>query len=225
VQTVGEFIPYTETGLPLQAAIDACESSPTGYGASCNEDLEWNVSSPVNGPGGDLDGYEISYQQPFTFLPGIGSNFGAIINLTHVESQVDYLTAANTLFQRNDLINLSEESSNFTLYYEDETFSVRVSMASRDNYITQVPGRDGNFIEEGVETTNIDLSASFTLNESLKFTFEGLNLTDEAEIQTIDSILTAATATEPAVGLDANYVHYYHQTGKQYFLGARYSFN
>src|SRR5690606_30039964 len=76
VQTIASNIPYTETGLPLQQAIDACNSSAFGYGPDCNETLDWNVNAPGNSPGGDLDGFELSYQQPFTFLPGPWANFG-----------------------------------------------------------------------------------------------------------------------------------------------------
>ena len=35
-------------------------------------------------PGGELSGYELSYQQDFTFLPGFLKNFGAQINYTNI---------------------------------------------------------------------------------------------------------------------------------------------
>src|SRR5690606_41686061 len=45
---------------------------PAGFGP----DTLFNVQSYYNTPGGPLKGYELTYQQPFTFLPGIWSKFG-----------------------------------------------------------------------------------------------------------------------------------------------------
>src|SRR5690606_36494670 len=58
-------------GIPDSVAIAACGGQP-----NCAPNLaNWTFNTTVNGPGGDLTGVELSYQQPFTFLPGIWSNF------------------------------------------------------------------------------------------------------------------------------------------------------
>jgi len=217
VQTIASNIPYTETGLPIQQAIDACNSSAFGYGPDCNETLDWNVNAPGNSPGGDLDGFELSYQQPFTFLPGIWSNFGVVANYTYVNAEIDYLGTSDgvtTVVRPNEsLVNLSENTSNFTLYYEDEKLSARVSVADRDDYLTNVPGRNGTFVERTAGTTNLDFSAGYRINDQFRVTFEGLNLTDEAENQRLD--VTEAPS---------DVVSYYHETGRQFFLGVRYAY-
>lgn len=217
IQTIAQNIPYTSTGLPIQQAIDACNASAFGYGPDCNENLEWNVNAPGNSPGGTLDGFEISYQQPFVFLPGIFSNFGAILNYTYVDASIDYLGVVGgvTTVTREDesLIDLSENTSNLTLYYEDERLHARVSVADRDDYLTNVPGRNGTYVERTKGTTNVDFSAGFQLTDSIRLTFEALNLTNEAENQRLDA------TTAPA-----DVVSYYHETGRQYYLGARFSY-
>jgi len=217
VQTISSNIPYTETGLPIQQAIDACNSSAFGYGPDCNENLDWNVNAPGNSPGGDLDGFELSYQQPFTFLPGIWSNFGVVANYTYVNAEIDYLGTSGgvTTVVRPDesLVNLSENTTNFTLYYEDETLSARVSVADRDDYLTNVPGRNGTYVERTAGTTNLDFSAGYRINDQFRVTLEGLNLTDEAENQRLD--VTEAPS---------DVVSYYHETGRQFFLGVRYTY-
>ncbi len=216
VQTIVQNVPYTETGLPIQQAIDACNSSAFGYGPNCNENLPWNVNAPGNSPGGDLDGYELSYQQPFSFLDGIGRNFGLLANYTHVEAKIDYLGVVNnaTTVVRPDesLVNLSENTVNLTLYFENDKFGARVSLADRDDYLTSVPGRNGTYVERTEGTKNVDVSAHYNFNEQLKLTFEGLNLTNEAENQRLDATV-----------LPANVVSYYHETGRQFFLGLRYT--
>jgi TonB-dependent receptor len=216
VQTIVQNIPFTETGLPVQQAIAACNSSAFGYGPNCNETLPWNVNAPGNSPGGDLDGFELSYQQPFSFLDGIGRNFGLLANYTHVEAKIDYLgvvgTTTTVVRPDESLVNLSENTVNLTFYFENEKLGARISVADRDPYLTSVPGRNGTYVERTEGTTNVDISANYNFNDNLKLTFEALNLTDEAENQRLD-----------VTTLPANVVSYFHESGKQFFLGLRYT--
>jgi len=216
IQTIVENVPYTSTGLPLQQAIDACAASAFGYGPDCNENLPWNVNAPGNSPGGDLDGYELSYQQPFSFFDGIASNFGLMANYTYVDAKIDYLGVVGgvTAVVRPDeaLVNLSQSTANLTFYFENEKFGARISLADRDDYLTSVPGRNGTYVERTAGTKNVDFSSSYNFNESLKLTFEALNLTDESENQRLDATVSPA-----------NVVSYFHETGRQFFLGLRYT--
>src|SRR5690606_10426081 len=90
----------------------------------------FDVTRSLNGEGGSLHGLEIQYQQPFTFLPGLWSNFGFIGNFTYVDSEVDYGTAG-----KNRLTGQSKNTFNTTLYYEDGPFQARVSAAYRRGYL------------------------------------------------------------------------------------------
>jgi TonB-dependent receptor len=215
-------------GIPDQLAIDAC-----GATANCdvNAGTTWDFAQPRNTPGGDLDGYEVSYQQPFAFLPGFWSNFGAILNYTSVDSAIAIVNDFGDVVDKRPLNNQSETAYNATLYYEDESFSARVSLAYRDDYTTTVPGRNGvsypledpetdgfpdgqripfgNDVEGTKATKNIDFSATYNMTDTMTLTFEGLNLTDEFDDQFIDS--------------DADRMSYYHHTGRQYLLGVRYT--
>ncbi|MEN0038330.1 MAG: TonB-dependent receptor [Cellvibrio sp.] len=214
IQTLRSTPIYTSTGLPIEAAVNACNTqgaSLGGYGANCNENLPWNFSAPANGPGGDLDGYEISYQQPFTFLPGFFSHFGFIGAYTSVDSDLDYLNTAGEVQATKPLINLSDETASATLYWENDTFSGRVSLATRSGYLTTPIGRDGNEEEGTNETTNIDASFGYQVTEKLKITLEALNLTDEVDDQWVGS------ESEQRLS-------YYHSTGRQFNLGAQYKF-
>lgn len=110
VQTLRETKAFTATGLPIQAAIDACTAGP-GYNADCNENVDWQVTTPLNGPGGDLKGMEVSYQLPFTFLPEFWNRFGFIGNYTYVDAQMDYISAAGVVQATRDLNGLSKNTS------------------------------------------------------------------------------------------------------------------
>lgn len=187
--------------------------APAFCTGACSPSTVFQLTAAVNTEGGPLSGFEISYQQPFRFLPGFLENTGVQLNYTHVESEIDYCAnALCTAFQTADLINLSPASWNATLYYEDDAFSARVSAASRDGYIQNVPGRNGNQIEGKMETLNIDASASYQISDQIELTFEALNLTDEENHQFVGD------------GLDRESTSVYHHTGRQYFVGARYRF-
>jgi TonB-dependent receptor len=209
VQSLRETKAFTETGLPIQAAIDACTAGP-GYNGSCNENVDWSVTTPLNGPGGSLNGYEISYQMPFTFLPEFWNRFGFTGNFTHVKAQMDYINVSGVVQATRDLQGLSRNTLAATLYYEHEKLNARVSLANRDKYLTTAVGRENNDMEGTNATSNIDASISYSINEQWKISFEGLNLTNEVDDQWVDSAGDRLT--------------YYHETGRQYYLGAQYKF-
>ena len=213
VQTLRDQRVYTGNpyGLPDSLATAAC-----GNQAGCDASQVWDFTVPVNTPGGDLDGYELSYQQPFTFLPGLWSNFGAIVNYTHVESEITYLTvpappAAPVLTAvTDDLTGLSKDAYNATLYFDNKKFSARVSAAYRSDYLTTVPGRNSNDVEGTAATMNIDFSSSYNINDNFTVSLEALNLTDEVQDQWVDST--------------GDRLSYYHHQGTQFFLGARFKY-
>ncbi|MDO8345424.1 MAG: TonB-dependent receptor [Cellvibrio sp.] len=197
-----------ELGLPLSSMTTAC-----GSNTSCTADASWQYSTTVNSPGGDLDGYEISYQQPFTFLPGFWSNFGVITSYTSVESKIDYLNATTGAVERTSLLqDLSEETVAGTLYYEQDNWGGRVSVVSRSDYLTTPVGRNGNYEEGTNGTVNVDATVNYSINDNWKVTFEALNITDEADDQWVGN-------------MDSNErLSYYHQTGTQYNLGVQYKY-
>lgn len=204
-QTLVEQQTFLSSGLPL--------SLLAGTTLTGNE--VFSFSHPVNTKGGPLKGLEFNYQQPLRFLPGAFSNLGILLNYTYVDSKIDYVTSATGLTApvENDLTGLSKNAYNATLYYEDDRFSIRASAAYRDRYLTLVPASNAPTIQdaEGTnDTLNVDLSASYNINDHLTVTLEGLNLTDEFNDQFID------TGTDRVV--------VYTHTGRQYFFGARYKF-
>jgi iron complex outermembrane receptor protein len=206
VTNVRADIPFSENtlGLPDSVAVAACGATP-----GCSPSAIWAFTQPANTEGGKLKGFEISYQQPFTFLPGGWSNFGTILNYTGVESEVEYTNSLGEI-TKADLAGLSDTSWNATLYYDNKRFSARVAAAYRSEFLTTIPGRDGNDVEGTAETLNIDFSSTFNINDNFSVSFEALNLTDEVQDQWVDSI--------------GDRLSFYHHQGTQYFLGARFKY-
>ena len=211
VQNLRQTKTFVETGLPVQAAIDACNAGP-GYGAEfgCDENVNWETTTPLNGPGGEINGFELIFQTPFTFLPGFLQDFGIMANYTQVKGDLDYVNTAGDVLATRNLQGLSEKSRSATVYYEKDKFSARVSMAYRSDYLTNAIGRNGNDMEGTNPTTNIDAAMSYSINDNMQITFEALNLSDEVDDQWVDSA--------------GNRLSYYHSTGRQYYLGAKYKY-
>ncbi len=122
-------------GITNQQAIDAC-----GATVGCSPTVNWTFNESVNVPGGQVDGFELNWQQPFDFLPSFLSNFGVTGNYTYVQSSVPvpFFSSLNSSGQpvftypiKLDLPNLSRRNYNWTLYYDDGTIEARVSAAHR----------------------------------------------------------------------------------------------
>src|SRR5690606_19523409 len=109
---------------------------------------------------------EVSFQQPFTFLPGAFSNMGFIGNFTYVKAQLDYLNSDGEVVASRDLLGLSEDTTSGTLYYDDGDFSARISAVNRSGYLTHATGRNNNDREGTNGTTHIDASISYAINDN-----------------------------------------------------------
>ena len=172
----------------------APSSSPLRVALDAGQDPDVEVSQVKNGGNATVDGYEVIYQQPFTFLPGIWQNFGFTGNYTRVNS--------------DEILGFSENAFNATVYFENDRFSARVSTAYRDAYQTDRPNGAGRDERGYSDTTNIDLAMAYKLNDTIDLTFEAINLTDEFEQQVFDA---------------GDLVNVYHHTGTEYIFGIRWS--
>ena len=191
---------FSDSGLPA--------SLLAGTGASPDDDF--NFSVPLNAPGGKLKGVELNYQQGFTFLPGFWQNFGTQLNYTYAKSDLNYLNTSGQVVLVAPLVGLSKKSYNGTLYFDNDVFSARITLAHRDGYLTTVPGRNNNNVEGTKGTTNVDLSASWNIRPWLTLTFSAVNLTNEANDQYIDSVGDRSVV--------------YTKTGREYYTGVRLKF-
>lgn len=200
IQSLRVNVPFNETGLPLSLL-------PANFTGT----EVFQVTTPVNTPGGKLNGFEINYQQPFTFLPGQLRHTGIQANYTYVKSRINYqISPTSTTTITDDLLNLSPRSYGATLYYDNGRLSARVTGTHRSAFLTRVPGQNNNDVEGKNKTFNVDFSMSYKWSDKLEFTLEGANLTNEANDQ--------------FVSRSRNGVVVYNVTGREYLAGFRYKF-
>jgi len=199
--------------LLTQTTWGAMGLDPTKFTtATLSSDSVWTKTS-INTPGGKLDGIELNYQQPFTFLEGIGRNFGSLMSYTKVNSKMSYVntsTTAGTTYIVDNLLGMSPNTWSATLYYEDDVVMGRLSVTSRASVVTAInPGNNNDILGRNPYKT-LDASFSYKWDKNLTLTLEGVNLTNSRDDQ--------------FVGRDRNNVYRNMVTGRVVMAGARYSF-
>lgn len=127
------------------------------------DNVEIEISRPINGPAGTLKGIELGYQTE------LAEGFGIAANYTFVDGESKDL-------EGNDILipGISEHTFNFSTYYENETYSGRISYNYRTGYDT---GRAWPGYQDAYG--QIDASFNYNINENITAVFEVINLTDE----------------------------------------------
>jgi iron complex outermembrane recepter protein len=124
--------------------------------------VTYNLTQPTNVGTANIKGFEVGYNQAFTFLPGLLNGLGISSNFTFVDSKTKvnvsslqsnsaaYVSANGVdtngaIFGSLPLEGLSKYSYNLTGYYEKGILSVRLAYNWRSKYLlaTNVNGTQG----------------------------------------------------------------------------------
>ena len=125
--------------------------------------VTYPLTAPYNVGTANIKGFEIGYNQAFTFLPGLLSGFGITSNFTYVDSKtkvnasglqsgsasfvsINGVDTNGAIFGNLPLEGLSKYSYNLTGYYEKGILSVRLAYNWRSKYLlaTNVNGTQGS---------------------------------------------------------------------------------
>jgi len=95
--------------------------SDNGFGGSY---AGYTINGPSNAGEAKIDGWELNYQQQFTFLPGALRGLGFSANYTHLNTSGDYgETGARST---SDVARFTPETLNLSLNYNYRSFGARV---------------------------------------------------------------------------------------------------
>lgn len=134
----------------------------------------YNVTRPRNGESANIDGFEISWTHV------LESGFGISANATFVDSNATITSDTTQSFALEGL----GDSQNLVLFYENDVMQVRVAYNNREGFLRRL---NNGFNGEPINTqdfSQIDLSASYDINDTLTVFFEGINITEEELVQT-----------------------------------------
>ncbi len=171
-------IPYGETGLPL-SLLDSQQDAATPF----------TYITFVNSQDAEILGVEAAFQSDLGFIHTVVKDIGVIGNYTYADGSLDYVDLNGNMVVTAPFSGLSRHSANGTIYYETDRWGVRGTAAFRSHYITDVEvGLTDEDSRGRLGSVFVDASAFVTINDRLKLTIEGLNLTNEAEISYSDSL-------------------------------------
>ena len=143
-----------------------------------NQPLVLTAFRPLNTGKSDMVGLELSFQRTFTdLLPAPFDGLGVIANYTYINSGSDFHNEKT--MAAYSIPGLSENTINFTMFYEKGPWSTRVSYNFRDDFLDDIAGGFSGhpYFVDAYE--QFDASFGFVLNDNISFTLEAINLTDE----------------------------------------------
>lgn len=126
---------------------------------------------PTNGETASVDGLEFAVQHTFW-----ESGFGAIFNATLVDSNAELNPA--DINQTFALTGLSD-SFNLVGFYDKDGIQFRLAYNWRDQFVQDLTQTQGNGPTLVEAYSQLDLSASYDLNDKITVFLEGINLTGE----------------------------------------------
>lgn len=134
----------------------------------------YSVTRPQNGESAKVDGFEVSITHLFE------NGFGISANATFVDSDASLSSDPSQTFALEGV----GDSQNLVLFYENDRMQARIAYNNRDEFLRRI---NNGFNGEPVNTEEfgqVDISASYDINDTLTVFFEGINITEEELIQT-----------------------------------------
>ncbi|MCY3839745.1 MAG: TonB-dependent receptor [Gammaproteobacteria bacterium] len=133
---------------------------------------------PLNTGKSSMTGIELVFQRSFTdLLPAPFDGLGVIANYTYIDSGSDFENEKTGAAY--SIPGLSGNTINFTLFYEKEPLSARVSYNFRDDFLDDIQGGFSGhpYFVEAYE--QFDASLNYSPTEKLSFSLEAINIADE----------------------------------------------
>lgn len=190
---------------------ETTELVPSGFSHPAFGDIILQDTAERNRDGGTIQGYELAGLVYFDFLPGAFANTGLQANYTFVSGNDEQATATSLPLATapgNGLEGFTPHSYNLIAFYEDQTFSARVSWNWRDRFLVRRSGLAG-IAEHFEDYGQLDVGLGYNINEKLKLTFDISNLLDANTIRFADVrervIHNEYTGRRALLGIRASY--------------------
>lgn len=181
------------TPLEFEDAIDILPNSD-------DPQMMFRYNAPVNNKEAKVYGWEFAVQHFFG-----DTGFGMQANYTIVKGDINFDVSSDEV--QFALQGLSD-TANLVLLYEKDDITVRLAYNWRDEFLENANRSAGE--PEFVEAYDqIDMSASYQVNDNLSVSFAGINLTGE-DIR--------------KHGRNKNQLTFGEESEPRYELGARYTF-
>lgn len=132
------------------------------------------LSGPANGDGGRIQGAEVTFQTPFSFIPAL-QNFGIYSNYAYVDSDIEeFYPPSNPLTGSG----LARNTATVDLWYSGDKFEARLGYKYHSSY-SLIFGWTGSDVRTLEPESILGLSLSYQVTEQLGIRAQANNLTNE----------------------------------------------
>ena len=132
---------------------------------------------PLNSGASSLTGVELVLQRTFADLPAPLDGLGLIANYTYIDSGSDFENSKTGASY--SIPGLSENTINFTVFYEKGPLRAQLSYNFRDDFLDDIQGGFSGhpYFVESYE--QFDASLGYSPTDKISFSLEAINLADE----------------------------------------------
>jgi TonB-dependent receptor len=134
------------------------------------------VIQPLNGDTADLTGIELSWVKAF--------DNGLLLSANGTFSDSEATTLLDGEEYRTSLPNQSDTITNLAIGYENQNWSLRLTMAYKSENLEEI---DGDLIRMEDAHQQFDFTGKYFINDDLNVYFNAINITDEAFYNYFDS--------------------------------------
>jgi len=175
------------------------------------------VSEYVNGKGGRISGFEVSFAVTGDMLTDYLEGFGVTGNLSYTDSSIK----RDPTDPKGPLEGLSKLVNNVTVYYERDGFSIRLNDSYRSKFLGEVTGF-------GASRELTMIRPQSWLDGQIGYEFQDGDMKGLSLLFQVNNILNQAQISYLRFNSDINdarEVHDYQKYGTQFFFGATYKLN
>ena len=137
----------------------------------------YDITSPYNGEGGTVKGFELAFTKTFGFLGDYFSGMGLTASYTYADSETPNRNIVTG--KPLPLEDLSKDSYNLIGFYEYERFSARIAYNWRSEFLDKTQGFNQQ-PETERDRSQLDFSASYKLSNKIRIALNGINLSRDA---------------------------------------------
>jgi len=153
---------------------------PGGVNNGFNGEYEgYRMLTQLNAGSAKVSGWEIGYQQQFTFLPGIWKGLGLSANYTQIETEGDFGLGAGVNRKTNEVAGFVPKVGNVMLRWGYKRFSTRVIVNYNSSYISTFSATNAGTNLYRYARTIVDFGFTYQLDPKLSATLDINNATKE----------------------------------------------
>jgi TonB-dependent receptor len=138
----------------------------------------YSLTTRMNGGAARIRGFELAYQQQFTFLPGWWKGFGVFANYTRLDAKGDYGTGR--VGSTNSLAGFIPEIGNLGISYIRQPLTLRFQFNHVGKYLSSYNANPA-LLRYQLQRDQLDIKSAYWINRHYSVYLDVYNVFVEAE--------------------------------------------